>query len=616
MTRRQVPLPRVLQPEPGCPPYPPYADYAARYSYASAQLRSSGNARSAPVFADRVPEPLPALQEESFNYADVEGKSYHNLANQTVSQSQSRRNNRRATPDRVVAHNAVPASQDSSAKSDARREKPRQRQRRERPMFDEYMDREQVERGVADGSLYKGVLRINKKRRSDAYVTCPGLPDDIYLLGERRRNRALDGDVVAVQLVDANAVLREKQQQDQKRNARRDTDTPGTIVAAPSAVDEDDQEPVELDEPEGDVANLLIEQDAPMPAEDAGDSARLCGQVVCILERGPSTLFTGRLCIGMPLVMGKNDKQSSKDVPSPSPPPPAANGHSTARSQHAKDVWFHPSDNRVPFLCIPIRHCPPEFLAQPDKYANTLYVASMVDWPAAKRFPFGRVERELGPVGNILIESEAILLNNHVDASPFAESVLRCLPRTPWQIPDDEYARRRDCRAWRIFTIDPKTAKDLDDAVSVRALDGGEYEVGVHIADVSHFVRQNTPLDSVAAERCTTVYLVQKAIPMLPSLLCEQLCSLNPDVERLAFSVVWRMSADARVRSTWFGRTVIRSCARLAYEDAQDIIEGRSFGPHVRLSASHNETDIAADILTLHVRVCAHCYTRAAVCGH
>ncbi len=125
-------------------------------------------------------------------------------------------------------------------------------------------------------------------------------------------------------------------------------------------------------------------------------------------------------------------------------------------------------------------------------------------------------------------------------------------------IPEREYETRRDLREERIFTIDPPGAKDLDDALSIKHNDDQTFDVGVHIADVSYFVKANTPLDRDARKRATSVYLVQRAVPMLPPTLSEELCSLKADQERLAFSVIFTMTGDARVIKKWFGRTVIK----------------------------------------------------------
>uniref|UniRef100_A0A183CG04 RNB domain-containing protein n=1 Tax=Globodera pallida TaxID=36090 RepID=A0A183CG04_GLOPA len=146
----------------------------------------------------------------------------------------------------------------------------------------------------------------------------------------------------------------------------------------------------------------------------------------------------------------------------------------------------------------------------------------------------------------------------------------------------EELGRRRDFRDDVVFTIDPLTARDLDDALHIKQIcrkkddgrDGGMcWEVGVHIADVSYFLRQDTELDDWACKRGTSVYLVHQVIPMLPRILCEELCSLNPGVDRLTFSVVWHMDNDANIFHTTFCRSIIRSCAKLAYEHAQDIID-------------------------------------------
>jgi len=126
------------------------------------------------------------------------------------------------------------------------------------------------------------------------------------------------------------------------------------------------------------------------------------------------------------------------------------------------------------------------------------------------------------------------------------------------RIPDREYEIRKDLRQERIFTIDPNTAKDLDDALSIKMNDDGTYEVGVHVSDVSYFVKPNTALDRDARKRATSVYLVQRAVPMLPPTLSEEVCSLVPGVERLAFSSVFTLTPEGKVVNKWFGKTIIK----------------------------------------------------------
>jgi protein SSD1 len=165
---------------------------------------------------------------------------------------------------------------------------------------------------------------------------------------------------------------------------------------------------------------------------------------------------------------------------------------------------------------------------------------------------------ELGPIGDVEVETSALLKDCNFPTEDFTENVLKCLPPLPWTIPDREYEIRKDLRDMRCFSIDPPTARDIDDVLSVTKNDDGTYDVGVHIADVSFFVKPNTALDRDARKRSTSVYLVQRAVPMLPPDLSEALCSLIAGEERLAFSVIFTLTEDARIIKKWFGRTIIK----------------------------------------------------------
>ena len=132
-------------------------------------------------------------------------------------------------------------------------------------------------------------------------------------------------------------------------------------------------------------------------------------------------------------------------------------------------------------------------------------------------------------------------------------------------IPEREFELRKDLRSQRVFSVDPESAKDLDDALSISLNEDGTYDVGVHIADVSHFVKPNTALDRDARKRATSVYLIQRAVPMLPPTLSEELCSLVPGQDRLAFSVVFTVNKEAKVLKRWFGKTVIRQAFNMKF---------------------------------------------------
>ncbi|HNX54254.1 MAG TPA: ribonuclease R [Prolixibacteraceae bacterium] len=199
-------------------------------------------------------------------------------------------------------------------------------------------------------------------------------------------------------------------------------------------------------------------------------------------------------------------------------------------------------------------------------------IAKITEWPPRAKNPFGEIVEVLGDIGNNNAEMHAILAEFDLPLR-FPENVLKAAEKIPDEISQDEILRRRDMRDVTTFTIDPKDAKDFDDALSIRKLENGFWEVGVHIADVSHYVVPGTILDDEAYARATSVYLVDRVVPMLPEKLSNGVCSLRPNEDKLCFSAVFQLDDDAHIQKQWFGRTVIHSDKRFAYEDAQAIIE-------------------------------------------
>lgn len=190
------------------------------------------------------------------------------------------------------------------------------------------------------------------------------------------------------------------------------------------------------------------------------------------------------------------------------------------------------------------------------------------------RNPEGVITQVLGKAGENDTEMHAILAEYGLPES-FPEQVEKDADNLPKTISKEEIKKRRDFRAIPTFTIDPEDAKDFDDALSFRKLDNGNIEVGVHIADVSHYVLPNTELEKEAFRRATSVYLVDRVVPMLPEVLSNNLCSLRPNEDKLTFSAVFELDDNAKIISEWFGRTVIHSDRRFSYEEAQEILEGK-----------------------------------------
>ncbi len=206
--------------------------------------------------------------------------------------------------------------------------------------------------------------------------------------------------------------------------------------------------------------------------------------------------------------------------------------------------------------------------------AQTGYkVAALVEgWNRGENCPYGRVVDVLGAPGANETEMHAILAEFNLPYR-FEKEVENAADKIPSEITPADLAERKDFRQTFTFTIDPEDAKDFDDALSFKPLENGNFEVGVHIADVSHYVLPGSPVDKEAQDRGTSVYLVDRTVPMLPEKLCNKLCSLRPHEDKLTFSAVFEMTPDAKVRKRWFGRTVINSDYRLDYYQAQSIIK-------------------------------------------
>ena len=204
-------------------------------------------------------------------------------------------------------------------------------------------------------------------------------------------------------------------------------------------------------------------------------------------------------------------------------------------------------------------------------------IASMEKWLPGAKNPEGSIIKVLGWPGENDAEIHAIL-NDYGLPYEFPEEVIAESEKIKEQIPTEEIKKRRDMRGSTTFTIDPVDAKDFDDALSIEKLENGHWEIGVHIADVSYYVKPGSALDKEASERATSVYLVDRVVPMLPEKLSNVLCSLRPHEDKLCFSAVFEMDDDGKVYTEWFGRTVIHSDHRFSYEEAQLVIETES-GP-------------------------------------
>eukprot|EP01041_Mallomonas_annulata_P000500 gene500-948_t len=447
-----------------------------------------------------------------------------------------------------------------------------------------FYNENQIELGIKNNTLFRGTLRVNSQKRHISYVSAPGASIDIIIETEGFRNRTVHGDDVVVELLHENAWSVQLQP---RAEIRRNDDSKQPLEVS-QHIDADSlnhnlwlprQELVQNSL----TSNTTIHSEAPVTIHPIDVAARRLskqpsGRVVGVFPRKEKLSLVGRLEASCQL-------QPGQSLPSTCP-----------------DVSFKATDPRYPNLIVLRLELPDAYVKDPYKFQNQIFVAEIDPiWPQESDLPRGKNIRSLGEIGSIQAETEALLVEHSVNHGQFQDEVVEPLKQllgiedidstsrlVHWTIPEEEIKKRRDLRSYRIFTIDPPTAKDLDDALHITKIDENTYEIGVHIADVSYFIKEGSPLDTEAWNRATSVYLVQKVIPMLPPILCEQLCSLNPNVDRLAFSCIWKMHLDGTLctEEPWFGRTVIRSCAKLDYPTAQRMVDG--IIPSVCLSNDRN----------------------------
>ena len=235
--------------------------------------------------------------------------------------------------------------------------------------------------------------------------------------------------------------------------------------------------------------------------------------------------------------------------------------------QMSKNFGFVLCDNQKMYVDIFISKARVNGAEHGDKVQ-----VKITDWPENSKNPFGKITQVLGKPGDHNTEIHSILLEYGLPYR-FENEVEKDASSLSLEITKEEISKRRDMRQDLTFTIDPKDAKDFDDALSFTKLKNGNYEIGIHIADVSYYVQPNTILDKEAYNRATSVYLVDRVVPMLPEILSNGACSLRPNEEKLTFSAVFEINEKAQILNEWFGRTVTYSDKRFAYEEAQTIIE-------------------------------------------
>ncbi|GAA5988843.1 hypothetical protein JCM10908_006194 [Rhodotorula pacifica] len=394
-------------------------------------------------------------------------------------------------------------------------------------LYPEHLPQSVLQAGVKAGKYIQGHFNPSQYNFREATVNAASLPKPVLLAGLESMNRAVAGDLVVVEVL-PESEWKSLGEEVVDEDVKQDDPDAQTL-------------PQEGDATSAPASGSLHEPDAPMlkPRE-----VQPTGRVVGILRRA----FRPYVCT--------LDRASL---------PPSALTSSTSVT-----VLASPVQRTLPRIRLLTR--------QAAHLASQKFLVSIDRWPITSRYPEGHFVRVLGQVGSKEGEVESLLEEWEVPYRPFSSAILSCLPEEgdTWVVPPKGDADvkgvwrgREDLRDEIVCSIDPPGCQDIDDALHAKRLPNGYIQAGVHIADVSHFVHPDNPMDAEAASRGTTVYLVDKRIDMLPSLLGTNLCSLRPYVERLAFSVIWELDDEANIVDVRFTKSVIASKEAFTYEAAQ-----------------------------------------------
>ena len=418
-------------------------------------------------------------------------------------------------------------------------------------IFAEHFSSSQMAAGIKGGTLHQGSLRTGRFSPWEGYVGSDAVGGDIMIVGRTDMNRAMDGDVVAVELLPESEWRR-----------------PGNKIAKPGEEHKDGKEDDKEDDKENETVSL-----APAVAEDADDGSAVkakredgvvpTGRVVGVVKRNwRERGYAACIDIG-PGAAGAAASKAAQDA--------------TTAAARASRLLAVPQDRRLPKIRIQTR--------QAAALVDQRIVVVIDSWPADSPFPEGHYVKSLGKLGDADAETAAVLLEADVDDRPFAPAVHACVPPLPWSFDERTHLQaqphREDLRNLRVCSVDPPGCRDIDDALSCRPLDDegmpGLLELGVHIADVTSFLHPDTAMDDEAKRRGTTTYLVQRRLDMLPKPLTEDICSLRGGVERLTFSVFFRFDAKTGLPvpgvEPRFTKAVIKSAAALTYAEAQTMMD-------------------------------------------
>ncbi|KAI0529622.1 hypothetical protein KFK09_002176 [Dendrobium nobile] len=447
-----------------------------------------------------------------------------------------------------------------------------------RKYFTPYLSEKAIEAAVARGNAFKAIFRVNAHNRLDAYCTIEGVPVDLLIKGFEAQNRAIEGDVVAVAF---DPVANWTRFKGTNVNTLLNFVSANESCSSCGRSEGIDVPDANCSSEQGEVNRAVARMCSMI---NYNPSKRPTGRVLAILKNSPKRAsvigflslkqsYEGDEGLGR-IVDGRFSKKSKNQL----------------AEQEVEWIWLVHTDPRFPKMVVGVRTLPDSVKervkAGDVTIERELVSAEIYDWNEDALHPHARVVNVFGRGGEIEPRIGAILFENSICAAEYSPESLACIPERPWKIPDEEFKTRRDLRNICSFTIDPSHAIDLDDALSVEILSDEILRIGVHIADVSYFVLPDTTLDAEAQARSTSVYMLQRKLPMLPPDFSQELCSLSPGEDKLAFSIIWDINLSGEIIDRWIGRSIITSCCKLSYEFVQALIDKSFDADELFLSSS------------------------------
>lgn len=460
-------------------------------------------------------------------------------------------------------------------------------QQQRKTLFTPYLPQASLPALLSNGQLVSGILRVNKKNRSDAYVSTQDdlLDADIFICGSKDRNRALEGDLVAVELLDVDEVWGQKREKEEKKKRKDNTtitsstgaSSSGTAEGAEQSTQEGGgmrrrgslrQRPTQKknDDVEVEGQSLLLVEE-----EEINDEQKplYAGHIVAVIERVAGQMFSGTLGLLRPSSQATKEKQEAERQ---------AREGSSGRNpidrvqEKPKIVWFKPTDKRVPLIAIPTEQAPRDFVENHQAYANRIFVACIKRWPITSLHPFGTLVEQLGEMGDTKIETDALLRDNNFGPDEFADAVVKSVGFDNWSLETEAtISSRIDLRSERVFTIIPDGQTSVDSALHIKEVNDSVVEIGFHVADVAHFVKVNSLVDREAKKRGTGVNLINRAVPLLPARLADELLALKKGEDRLCVSVVFTVEKDSG-KVLEEGTQVIKSIVKTAQEIPHSVV--------------------------------------------